>query len=231
MNLLRNEFINEITEKIEKLGLSHVDKLLEIDIDHHIKKIIATEGTNQLLIFIEHIGELSLSRQGPFKKIISFTETDLAELRALALESAIPVEIGNTIINTYYGPSFITTLIEDIMKYRTETTEVIERATNGKEKVIKFDAPLLLEDDLKMLQELKRDLAEQTYPCNIISVCAYFGVLRFLKIWNNSPSKLKNISKDNTLWENVVMNAMQLLEPYVGPMTVVDVKQLLSEYL
>ena len=43
MNLLRNEFINEITEKIEKLGLSYVDKLLKIDIDHHIKKIIATE--------------------------------------------------------------------------------------------------------------------------------------------------------------------------------------------
>ncbi len=231
MNLLHNEFINEITEKIEKLGLSYVDKLLKIDIDHHIKKIIATEGTNQLLIFIERIGEMSLSRQGPYKKVISFAESDLAELRALALESAIPVEIGNTIINTYYGPSFITTLIEDIMKYRTETTEVIERATNGKEKVIKLDAPLLLEDDLKMLQELKRDLAEQTYPCNIISVCAYFGVLRFLKIWNNGPSMLKNVSKDNTLWENVVMNAMQLLEPYVGPMTIVDVKQLLSEYL
>jgi hypothetical protein len=231
MNLLRNEFINEITEKIEKIGLSYVDKLLKIDIEHHIKKIIATEGTNQLLIFIEHVGEMSLSRQGPYRKVISFTETDLAELRALAVESAVPVVIGNAIINTYYGPAFMTTLIEDIMKYRTETTEIIERVNNAKEKVIKLDTPLLLEDDLKMLQELKRDFAEQTYPCNIISVCAYFGVLRFLKIWNNGPSTLKNVSKDNTLWQNVVMNTMQLLEPYVGPMTIVDVKQLLSNYL
>ncbi len=231
MNLLRNEFINEITEKIEKLGLSYVDRLLKIDIDHHVKKIIATEGINQLVIFIEHVGEMSLSRQGPFKKIISFTETDLAELRALALESAMPVEIGNTIVNTYYGPSFITTLIEDVMKYRTETTEVIEKDAAGQKKVIKFDTPLLLEDDLKMLQELKRDLAEQTYPCNLINICAYFGALRFLKIWKNGPDKLDNISIDNALWEKVVMNGMRLLEPYVGPMTIVDVKQLLSEYL
>ena len=232
MNILHDEFINEITAKIEKLGLMQVDTLLKIDIDHHLKKIIATEGPDQLYIFIERVTEMARSRQGPYNRVISFTENDLTELQALALDAATPIKFDDITVNTYYGPAFITALIEDIMKHRTETTEVIVKATDGSERTVKLDTPVLLEDDLKMLQELKRDLAKNTYPCNLIDLCAYFGVLRFLKIGNESSSlMLKNLMKDSILRQRVVKNTMRLLEPYVGPMTTADVIQLFNKYL
>jgi len=231
MNILHNEFINEITEKIEKLGLLHVDTLLKIDIDHHVQKIIATEGPNQLLIFIERVTEMARSRQGPYNRVISFTENDLTELHALALEAATPIKFDDITVDMYYGPAFITAFIEDIMKHRTETTEVIVKATDGSERTVKLDTPVLLEDDLKMLQELKRDLVKNTYPCNVVNLCAYFGVLRFLKIGNKSPLTLKNLMKDSILWQRVAKNTMQLLEPYVGPMTIADVIQLFHKHL
>jgi hypothetical protein len=90
---------------------------------------------------------------------------------------------------------------------------------------------VLLEDDLKMLQELKRDLIKNTYPCNLVNLCAYFGVLRFLKIGNKSPPTLKNLMKDSVLWQHVVKKTTQFLGPYVGPMTIADVMQLFSEHL
>ena len=231
MNILHNEFINEITKKIEKLGLLHVDTLLKIDIDHHLQKIIATEGPNQLLIFIERVAEMAGSRQGPYNRVISFTENDLAGLHALALEAATPIKFDDITVDTYYGPAFITALIEDIMKHRTEATEVIVKATDGSEKTVKLDTPVLLEDDLKMFQELRRDLANNTYPCNLVNLCAYFGVLRFLKIENESPPTLENLMKNSLLWQRVAKNTMQLLEPYVGPMTIADVIQLFHKHL
>jgi hypothetical protein len=231
MNILHNEFINEITEKIEKLGLLHVDTLLKIDIDHHVQKIIATEGPNQILIFIERVTEMARSRQGPYNKVISFTENDLTGLHALALEAATPIKFDDIIVDTYYGPAFITALIEDIMKHRTETTKVIVKATDGSERTVKLDTPVLLEEDLKMLQELKRDLVKNTYPCNLINLCAYFGVLRFLKTGNKGLPTIKNLMKDSVLWQRIAKNTMQLLEPYVGPMTIADVIQLFHKHL
>lgn len=231
MNILQDEFINEITEKIEKFGLLYVDTLLKIDVAHHVQKIIATEGPNQLLIFIDRVTEMASSRQGPYNKVISFTENDLTDLHALALEAATPIKYDDTIVDTYYGPAFISAFIEDIMKHRTETTEVIVEATDGSEKTVKFDTPVLLEDDLKMLQELKRHLVKNTYPCNMVNLCAYFGVLRFLKIGNNDLPTLKNLMKDSALWQRVAKNTMQLLEPYVGPMTTADVIQLFHKHL
>ena len=231
MNILHDEFINEITGKMEKLGLMQVNTLLKIDIDHHLQKIIAIEGPNQLSIFIARVTEMARSRQGPYNRVISFTKNDLTELHALALEAATPIKFGDITVDMYYGPAFITALIEDIMKHRTQTTEVIVKATDGSERTVKLDTPVLLEDDLKMLQELKRDLANNTYPCNLVNLCAYFGVLRFLKIGNKSLPTIKNLTKDSVLWQRIAKNTMQLLEPYVGPMTIADVIQLLHKYL
>lgn len=131
----------------------------------------------------------------------------------LALEAATPIKFDDITVDTYYGPAFITALIEDIMKHRTEATEVIVKATDGGERTAKLDTPVLLEDDLKMLQELKLDLVKNTYPCNLINLCAYFGVLRFLKIGDKSPPTLKTLMKDRVLWQRVAKNTMQLLEP------------------
>ena len=231
MNILHDEFINEITEKIEELGLLYVDTLLKIDIDHHLQKIIATEGPSQLLIFIERVTEMARSRQGPYNKVISFTVDDLTGLQTLALEAAIPITIDDATVYTYYGPTFITTFVEDIMKHRTETTEITVKASDGNEKTVELDTPVLLEDDLKMLHELKRDLVKNVYPCNIVNLCAYFGVLRFLKIGDKISLTLENLMEDNKLWQRIAKNTMQLLEPYVGPMTSADIIQFFYKHL
>ena len=231
MNILHDEFINEITEKIEELGLLYVDTLLKIDIDHHLQKMIAIEGPTQLLIFIERITEMARSRQGPYNKVISFTDDDITELQALALEAATPIKIDDATVYTYYGPLFITTFVGDMMKYRTETTEITATASDGNDRTVKLDTPVLLEDDLKMLQELKRDLVKNAYPCNIVNLCAYFGVLRFLKIGNKISLTLENLMDDNVLWERIAKNTIRLLEPYVGPMTRADVIQFFFKHL
>jgi len=231
MNILHDEFINEITEKIEELGLLYVDTLLKIDIDHHLQKIIATEGTSQILIFIERVTEMARSRQGPYNNVISFTDDDLTGLQALALEAATPIKIDDAIVYMYYGPAFITTFVEDIMKHRTETTEITLKASDGNDRTVKLDTPVLLEDDLKMLQELKRDLVKNAYPCNIVNLCAYFGVLRFLKIEDKISLTLENLVEDNVLWQRIANNTTQLLEPYVGPMTRADVIQFFYKHL